>query len=604
MGRRSRSISVRPYSQYYTYQAYFQLFPRDAISEDECFAKSILYVTDWIRGRITPSGGEAPEFLSAYPPAADFRSFDTDDISDIDQGKDFDIRIVFDNDRRIWAMRLFELSSNSKVRGQSFVTEVTVSRAEGSVLMAIRTTCREPVRSTLAKVYRLSYIRHGLLQDDDIILTEAFTAPEYPINGRAVSVNGKSKEACEHFCSRMLANPRRQFPLVLVSDPSLCDEHMDDIDAFAWDLAGHAHVTVLSSGPNKLCYSVLSDRELGDSLKEKGLAFAVFDACPDEEGSLPEPRLFHFSDPEQELKDVFEEARDDLIGHQRGQTYDFSGTEFYSKVRISKMMALTGGGEDHYQMVLEALVSEQTEKLEAAEANEARLTIELQKEKSKNAELTKMNNKLLSDQEKAELSRSDSNSELAERLKATEEALEAEKARSRELSRPFTEDHSALLNMPLTDDRDAILKWIEDSYCGDDGCLILHDRAKDSFRRDKTGRDFRRICLMIHYLYGYTRFLNEGNDPVTANQKAASYDVLSNRFEATRSSSAEGALRNYRSDYTIDISAYDPSRKDALLDFHLKKGKGMDSDSIRIYFCYDSEIGRSIIGYMPDHLPI
>jgi hypothetical protein len=40
-----------------------------------------------------------------------------------------------------------------------------------------------------------------------------------------------------------------------------------------------------------------------------------------------------------------------------------------------------------------------------------------------------------------------------------------------------------------------------------------------------------------------------------------------------------------------------------LLDLHIKYGKGGDSNMIRIYFLYSPELGKSIIGYLPGHLP-
>ena len=158
--------------------------------------------------------------------------------------------------------------------------------------------------------------------------------------------------------------------------------------------------------------------------------------------------------------------------------------------------------------------------------------------------------------------------------------------------------------MPVSSSRDDILCWIEESYCGENGHLILHDLAKESFRDDNTNRDFKRICLMFHYLNGFTRFMNEGNGPEAANELAVEYDVFDNHFMVTRSGRATGALRDFKDYYLIDISQFDPNKKDVLMDLHVKKGKGLDSGSIRIYFYYDSEIRKSIIGFFPNHLPI
>lgn len=471
-------------------------------------------------------------------------------------------------------------------------------------MMAIRTTCREPVGSPPAKVYRLGYIRHGLMQDEDLILTEAYTDRQYQINGKPILVNGKSKKSCIHFCEKLLFNSERQFPLILVADPKLYDKHKDIIDEFAYYVTGHAHVVILGDGPNKLAYSVLNRPELGNVLKDKQLAFALIDSYPDISVDNLEPKYYYLAGSDQDPVELLDSVKDELITYHRGSTYNYFVAEFYSTVKVNKIMSQVGVGGDFDREALEATISEQLAQLASARESESNLTVELQKKQRDYDSLNKKYNKALSDLEKAGMNQSDSYSEIESRLQEMSDALEAEKIRNKELSKPFTDEHGALLTIPATNNRDAILQWIEDSYCGEDGCLIIHDRAKDSFRRDSTNRDFRRICLMIHYLNGFTRIMNEGNDPVTANKKAAAFDVLNNRFEVTRSSSAEGAMRLYKDEYTIDISAFDPDKKNVLLDFHIKKGKGMDTDSIRIYFHYDPEIGKSIIGYMPDHLKI
>ena len=63
-------------------------------------------------------------------------------------------------------------------------------------------------------------------------------------------------------------------------------------------------------------------------------------------------------------------------------------------------------------------------------------------------------------------------------------------------------------------------------------------------------------------------------------------------------------LRHYPDDYTIDISAVNPNKKDVLMDKHISIGKGMDAGSVRIYLYYDSETGKSIIGHVYGHLEI
>ena len=69
------------------------------------------------------------------------------------------------------------------------------------------------------------------------------------------------------------------------------------------------------------------------------------------------------------------------------------------------------------------------------------------------------------------------------------------------------------------------------------------------------------------------------------------------------SSGDSGATEIFKDKYTINISTWDSGKSDVILDKHVKYGKGQDSNMIRVYFYYDADIKKSIIGYMPDHLP-
>lgn len=59
----------------------------------------------------------------------------------------------------------------------------------------------------------------------------------------------------------------------------------------------------------------------------------------------------------------------------------------------------------------------------------------------------------------------------------------------------------------------------------------------------------------------------------------------------------------HKDKYTITVSE-GGENKDVILDLHLKYGKGMDDNMIRIYFYYSSVEKKSFIGYMPGHLPL
>ena len=108
--------------------------------------------------------------------------------------------------------------------------------------------------------------------------------------------------------------------------------------------------------------------------------------------------------------------------------------------------------------------------------------------------------------------------------------------------------------------------------------------------------------MMIHYLSGYTKYRNDGGNP-SDNSPARDYDPDNYGFACTPSSSGAGGSKNiYSSEYSINISKFDDEKDEVILDMHIAKGKGRGEDMIRIYFYYDPQIEKSIVGYMPDHL--
>ena len=108
--------------------------------------------------------------------------------------------------------------------------------------------------------------------------------------------------------------------------------------------------------------------------------------------------------------------------------------------------------------------------------------------------------------------------------------------------------------------------------------------------------------MMIHYLVGYTECRNEGAK-ATDKTVARDYDPDGYGFVCTPTSTGSSGSKNiYSDEYTINISEYDNKEDNVSLDMHIAKGKGRGDDMIRIYFYYDANIKKSIVGYMPDHL--
>ena len=108
--------------------------------------------------------------------------------------------------------------------------------------------------------------------------------------------------------------------------------------------------------------------------------------------------------------------------------------------------------------------------------------------------------------------------------------------------------------------------------------------------------------MMIHYLAGYTRYRNEGGKAIDS-YAAREYDPEDAAYSAEPVSSGQGAIDTHKDKYTITITGKDGKKEDVLMDMHIKTGKGKGDNMLRIYFFYSPELKKSVIGYMPGHLP-
>lgn len=159
-----------------------------------------------------------------------------------------------------------------------------------------------------------------------------------------------------------------------------------------------------------------------------------------------------------------------------------------------------------------------------------------------------------------------------------------------------------LLKLPAPDAniRENIISWIKESYSD---LLVAHSDAEKALAADDRNIDWHKLCMMVHYIAGYTKYRNEGGVALNANA-AREYDPEDAGFKAEPVESGQGAIVNNKDSYIISVTVEDGTKKEEVLDLHVKIGKGADKNMIRVYFAYVPELKKSVIGYMPGHLPI
>ena len=116
--------------------------------------------------------------------------------------------------------------------------------------------------------------------------------------------------------------------------------------------------------------------------------------------------------------------------------------------------------------------------------------------------------------------------------------------------------------------KDELLNWINEYYSD---VLVIHPNAEKAFFDDKRSIDLHRLCMMIHYLSGYTKYRNDGGRALDA-LAARDYDVEDSGYKVEPAGSGQGALEFHKDKYIISIE--------------------------------ENGEKKSFIGYMPGHLPI
>lgn len=601
---RKHLIGVTPFKQYPTYQGVYELHPHNGLSVDRLYVKAVLHTVDYLRERVSDKGGDISP-LAPYPAADQYETFPQEGFEDLGPLPAYDIKIVSLNTQSTWAVRIIEPGNESN---ETFHTVITLKKADDTVVLAARTFCRAPINAKPTKVFRPRVISHALMEDPDIIMTEYGVGTGYPMFKNVICINGKSNVECDTLCSELLFNSNRQYP-VLILTKGMADALLESPDLNGSTAMNNlleagkcvAYFIVVENSHQKLIRNKLEQEQLADAT-ETGRTLAVFS----DDANGCEPNVFTiFDDKGVLLWPDFNGLCDHLQHNTRNRQFDYHDVGFYSDVRQQKLretLPQTEGPEQ--RAAYEKIIQGYQEELDAKTKREnellgqiADLEKDKQKLQEKNGALSRENRKL----EKLQLDLDDSKLSAA-KADAEITELKEQLAKAHEDNAAFAERAKPLLNIPLRDDRptrERLVTWIQDNY-GDR--IVLHEKGKSSFLADDKTRDLNYFCRLMNYLYGYTKCMTENpGNPTVASEAAKAYDLLGENIKVD--DSGKWSVNHYK-EYTFDISDVNPNNAVVQMDKHIKIGKGMDGNSIRIYFYYDSETGKSILGQVYGHLDI
>lgn len=663
---RQKTYNTKPttlqfYRQYATYQSVLEFHPQNDMTVEEAYQKSILYIIDWFKDRVgkdqLDSIPEVSYINTQYPSIQDYKSFHIENAENISISTVLDVKSLYWQSHKNWSFRLIEPDNRTDQNeglGRVFETNVAITQLETSVAMAVQLICKEPSGNTKdATIYRPAFVRQ-IMMDPDLQVVEYGVSQKYgaqpynvPLklwktdkrknriaNAKVVKssgatnarfkkrllakpffLNGKSNEECKALVNDLVENPNRKMPILFIPQ-KVYEKEATRVNSLTAQLLGYTHIVVIENSPWKLFKNVMNNDEYAQVVDEGEMILYRDSACFD----IENPQTYYnFYIPEKGEKPVWSEIDHDCKLYPLRKPYHFEPCELYASAyedwRLEQIKDSTGGCDvaeleewkQRYKL-LEVQLEEEKRDASVKQDENEEMKKELDSEKVRASSLHAAWRQAADELKTIKKEYDKQNKELErlrDKLRRTDSTeLFDSKVNKQQTSSAQSEKEKfkPLLNFPKFDEnpKSAIIDWIEEYYSD---TLIMHRQAKSSFEKSNKKPDYELFCYMIHYLSGYTRHRNAGGKAIDV-LAARDYDPLDKGLSVEPTSSgSSGATTMYADKYTINIHEYDEKQQNVIMDMHMKKGKGQDSNMIRIYFYYDSNIKKSIIGCMQDHLP-
>lgn len=585
--------------QYPTYQALLLVGSRGEMGPEDCFKKTVLYIVDWFRKRIDRNillSSPDLEALRTYPAPEDYRNFQLEDHANIRILSLMSVRSFYWKERGTWTFRLVEPDNGTEksgARGRQFTTDVSVTLTGEGAVLGVRITCREPLGNRQdALVFRPAFVR-TIFRDPDLILSEEGTDPAFAFGDSPLLLNGRSQTECASLAKGLVLAVHRQMPVVFLPE-SFYEEFREPVCGMTRSLAGYGHVVVVQRGARKLFLGCMEAPDCAGALEEDRIV--LYRGTSPVDGTVYEADFFD-TDGEEEITDTVKNL---VMQEPLRKRCSFFGYPFnkelwdaFTDSRRAAPLEGASGELERCREQLEEMRAEKGDILRDSEELKVRIRDLERKLAQKEAGLLKE----CRERQKCEKI----NEKLSAEKKALEERAKALEEKAPSASRDLRnerEKYEPILNLPVRFDRSDVLEWAE-IYFGD--CLIFHPRAKRAFESSSRRIDLRRLCLMLYYLAHYTRLRAKGEaagESTDLTEALQEYDLDGLNLSVT----PVGDTSFYKSQIKIKIHAYDPDvRGEQVMPLHMKYDVAPET-LIRIYFLYSRKLGKSIIGYLPDHI--
>ena len=619
------------YKKYYTYQAFLEIHPKNGLSVDGCFAKAILYIMNWLRGRVEDERPDVYEkyegvrFLKDdYPEVEKFADFDISKVENIYGLPFLDFVTAYLPDKKAWLATLSESSNNSSdLPGRVYISEFFLYKEESSVAFGIRHSCREPETNLEDAGARRNAFVSSMIDDEDFAITEKGIPISYEFNKKAIHINGNSGTECETLLNQLVDSEYRQMPIIFVPE-AFYKDNPEGIDGLALSLMAYAYVLVCEGSAGKLFGKTMNNPVFVEKIHQNQIIYyrtsknAVYpttffkvgereadsDKKTDSSGDISESSYTRVNNEGKWLiKDIREMGKNEPCR----KYFDFKDYFFKpSWWEISKQDE--GETPEDYEKIVNSYklqISKMEQDIELLNKDSSQLQARVTELESDKKELNKENTRINGLLNKAQTDLIDATTDLTssnDELKETKDDLAETQKKLDGLMGSIKDIYEPLLNLPVLDNshKEDILKWIEKYYSNE---IIILPSAEKSFYKDGRPVDMRKVCMYMHYLAGYTRYRQAGG-PALNKKAAREYDPENYGTTIEFSSSGEGAAKSDKEAYTMTYQGADGKTKSEIMDLHIKSGQGRDAGSIRVMLHYDDKLKKSVVGLLlGEHLP-
>ena len=139
-----------------------------------------------------------------------------------------------------------------------------------------------------------------------------------------------------------------------------------------------------------------------------------------------------------------------------------------------------------------------------------------------------------------------------------------------------------------------VVPWLREKY---EDTVYIHDDAEKAFDKiAKSDLNIKRFCEAFAFLDAYARFRGGKLSPefYEAIEMRTSFRAIPTGFEGSQIDAPA---------YFVDLDYGNVNKRSVICELHLKYSAN-SNETFRIYFTYIEEIGKVVVGSMPDHLSV